>query len=140
MLKGTEQKKVLRVIDANFNRTKEGLRVCEDLCRFIWGNKKPTEQYKRIRHQLTRTIEDLMSVKSLVAARDILRDVGKKSINVEMRREDVAGVFYANSQRTKESIRVLEEFSKLFNPELAQRLKRLRYQVYALEKEIISRL
>jgi hypothetical protein len=48
-------------------------------------------------------------------------------------------VFYANSQRAKESLRVLEEFAKLRDRRLAEDLKKLRYQVYALEKNVIER-
>jgi hypothetical protein len=48
-------------------------------------------------------------------------------------------IYYANSQRVKESIRVLEEFAKLRNKQVAEKLKKLRYRVYALEKKIIER-
>ena len=131
--------KLGRIIDANFNRAKEGLRVCEDICRFIDNNKVLTSQYKSIRHQLTQIISRL-SLPGIVQARDIPGDVGKKSQAMEFKRKNVADIFYANSQRVKESIRVLEEFLKLIDKNLAQDLKQLRYQVYALEQKGAAKL
>jgi thiamine-phosphate pyrophosphorylase len=61
--------------------------------------------------------------------------VGKPSLPRELNREDVADVYFANTQRCKESLRVLEEFLKLIDSDGAQEAKRLRYQLYALEKD-----
>ena len=131
------QLQLWRIIDANLNRAKEGLRVCEDICRFFYNHKTLTSEYKNIRHQLTKIVLKL-SYKELLSARDIVGDVGKKSQPVEFQRKDVADIYYANSQRVKESIRVLEEFLKLIDKNIAQELKQLRYRVYALEKKIVK--
>lgn len=128
-------KNLYRVLDANFNRAKEGLRVCEDICRFWYDDPALTRRYKKIRHELTAVILDLGPAK-LLQARDIAADVGKPSIPAELRRRQMKDIFYANAQRVKESMRVLEEFSKLLDPRLAQRLKKLRYQIYELERRI----
>ena len=128
------------MIDANLNRTKEALRVCEDTARFIFNSKKVTHQYKIIRHKLMVVFKGLGLPKTLVIeARDIERDVGKKSIRPEFQRKNVRDVFYANSQRIKESLRVLEEFTKLLSGHSAQEFKKLRYRIYALEKEIVEK-
>ena len=131
-------KKFDRIIDANFNRAKEGLRVCEDVCRFILDRKSFTQNYKNVRHQLTEIISSLNILK-VIRSRDIGRDVGRKSSATEFKRSGAMDIFYANSQRAKESIRVLEEFTKLRNKQLAEDLKKLRYKVYALEKKVIER-
>ena len=131
------KQKLWRVIDANLNRAKEGLRVCEDVCRFFYNYKTLTAQYKNIRHQLTRIALQL-SQQELLQARDIVGDIGKKSHPIEFQRKDVADIFYANSQRAKESIRVLEEFLKLIDKDIAQELKQLRYKIYALEKKVVE--
>lgn len=133
------KKEFLRIIDANFNRCKEGLRVCEDVCRFIWDNKTQTKKIKNIRHRLTGIIENVGLV-DIVKARNIAGDVGKKTTPIESQRKNIKDVFYANIQRVKESMRVLEELTKLENPSLAEDLKKLRYHIYALEKEIVSGL
>lgn len=127
-----------RLIDANFNRAKEGLRVCEDVCRFVWDAKQPTRNYKDIRHELTSIISS-MKIAKIIQARDIAGDVGRASTAAEFRRQGVRDIFYANSQRVKESVRVLEEFAKLKNKRSSQDLKRLRYRIYALEKNALKR-
>lgn len=132
--------KIYRIIDANLNRTKEGLRVCEDIARFIFDNKKATKQYKVIRHQLFDALESFdIGQASFIKARDIRRDVGQGSTVTEFKRDTVRDIFYANSQRAKESIRVLEEFTKLLNRKPAQQFKKLRYKIYALEKDIVKK-
>lgn len=126
-----------RVMDANFNRAKEGLRVCEDICRFVYDQKQWTKDFKTIRHQLTASAVRLDS-KRLVAARQVRGDVGRKTVNSELARRKIDDIFYANSQRVKESIRVLEEFAKLKHKGVAEDFKRLRYRMYALEKKIAA--
>lgn len=127
-----------RVMDANFNRAKEGLRVCEDVCRFVLDAKGSTRGYKNARQQLTKMAESL-KILEVIRSRDIEHDVGRGSTTVERKRKNAMDIFYANSQRVKESVRVLEEFAKLRNQKLAESLKRLRYRVYALEKNVIER-
>jgi len=127
-----------RVMDANFNRAKEGLRVCEDVCRFVLDAKSPTRGYKSVRHQLTEMIASL-KILEVIRSRNIEEDVGRGSTSFEFKRKSPMDIFYANSQRVKESMRVLEEFAKLHDKKLAEGLKRLRYKVYALEKNVIER-
>ncbi len=131
--------KIRRVVDANYNRAKEGLRVCEDIARFVLDDGALTARYKRVRHGLTQAVE-AFGLKEIVTARDILKDVGRATLSSESRRSSVGDLLYANSQRAKESLRVLEEFAKLVNINAAEKLKRLRYAVYDLEKESLGRL
>lgn len=131
-------RRVDRIIDANFNRAKEGLRVCEDVCRFIFDAGHLTRSYKTARHRLTEVMR-MLKIPELIRSRDIVKDVGRASTSVEFKRKDAMDIFYANSQRVKESIRVLEEFTKLRDPKLAEQLKQLRYKIYALEKNVIER-
>lgn len=138
MRKVTAQE-LCRVVDANYNRAKEGLRVCEDLCRFVLDDKILTPRFKRIRHELAGVIE-VFGIKEIVSARNILKDVGKTTLDEESKRFSVEDLLYSNAQRVKESLRVLEEFAKLVNIKAAERLKRLRYKFYDLEKETLGRL
>ena len=64
MVKDCESK-FLRVIDANFNRAKEGLRVCEDVCRFWLDEEVLTKKFKSLRHRLTDEIK-VLGLKSLI--------------------------------------------------------------------------
>ena len=132
-------KALWRVLDANFNRAKEALRVCEDVSRFVMDAPKLTSGYKKVRHGLNEVLV-VLGKEDLLRARDIVGDVGRKTTGSESRRADIKSIFYANSQRAKESLRVLEECTKLLNIKTAERLKRLRYTVYDLEKEAFSQL
>ncbi|MBF0385234.1 MAG: thiamine-phosphate pyrophosphorylase [Candidatus Omnitrophica bacterium] len=133
------KQKILRVLDANFNRAKEGLRVCEDICRFWLNDVKLSKGYKDIRHKLTEAINTL-ELKALIASRDIEGDVGKGSSLSEKDRKGLSDIFFANSQRVKESTRVLEEFAKLLDKDISGRIKEVRYGAYDLEKKIAGRL
>ena len=132
-------KNLFRIIDVNINRAREGLRVCEDICRFFYNEKSVTQKYKNIRHILTEILFQL-DINAFVKARDAVKDVGKISSKSEMQRKNVNDIFYANSQRVKESIRVLEECSKLLEIKASQRFKELRYDIYTLEKRIMKNL
>jgi hypothetical protein len=58
----------------------------------------------------------------------------------EMSRRDAADIFIANMQRVKESLRVLEEFAKLFDASFALKFQRLRFKTYAVEKDAVAGL
>lgn len=127
---------VLRIIDANINRAKEGLRVCEEVIRFIVRDKALTSRFKDIRHKLEGFTGAYRRDPRLLRERESRSDVGRAIPSVtEMRRDGWKDIFSANLQRVKESIRVLEEFSKLDDRRRARGLKELRYTVYELEKK-----
>lgn len=131
------EKRLCRILDANFNRAKEGLRVCEDICRFILDRKALTQSFKEVRHDLTQAMS-CWGIREFIRARDIEGDVGKKTTAGELKRSEAEDIFLANIQRAKESVRVLEEFAKLKNIPAARRLKNLRYRLYALEKKVVA--
>ncbi len=137
MRKTVESKQLLRIIDANFNRAKEGLRVCEDVARYGLDRQTLTREFKSIRHGLTNMVGSL-KIADLLNARDIEGDVGRGSTKSEFARGDLKDIFYANAQRVKESLRVLEEVTKLLDASCARKIKELRYKVYALEQKIIT--
>jgi len=131
-------KKIYRILDANFNRAKEGLRVCEDVCRFILDSKPLTKKYKDIRHNLTNIMSSL-NLMEIIKFRNIQQDVGRPSSIAELQRKEIKDIFYANSQRVKESLRVLEECLKIVKKSLSLELKEMRYNIYAIEKKIIEK-
>lgn len=139
MIARTSAIQIYRVIDANFNRAKEALRVCEDVTRFILDDKNLSRRFKYLRHQLTGVLSAL-PFDQLIRNRDIVSDVGRGSISTELKRKDWPDIFYANIQRSKESVRVLEECVKLFNTKLAVRFKKMRYTLYALEKKVVGQI
>lgn len=129
-------RKIIRLIDANVNRCMEGLRVLEDINRFILDDAYITKSLKNIRHNLIKAFYELpISLKERFSARDILRDVGKFSNRQEFLRRSYLDIYFINLQRVKESLRVLEEFSKLYNSDVSKKFKILRYKIYELEKK-----
>lgn len=134
-------KGIYRIIDANLNRVMEGIRVCEDIARFSSDNERLTFRLKDLRHEIFSTIKDLRRehLKELVASRD-LHDVGMKSVKTEKIRENMVDLFLANTQRGKESLRVLEEVLKLFDQELSQKFKKFRFKLYEIEKAAVKEL
>ncbi len=134
-------KPIYRIIDANYNRLKEGLRVCEDILRFAFSDKELTSKIKKLRHQVTDALKkESFNFKDIIITRDSGLDVGRQPDSLEARRGDITDIFYANLQRSKESIRVLEEFFKLINKDISKELKLARYKLYELEKKIITKL
>jgi len=131
-------KKLFRIIDANINRSQEGLRVCEDIVRFYLDDKRLTHFFKSARHEVYE-INKVLGKKKIkpLYARNVKSDKGKKTTPSEKRRKDIADIFGANAQRSKESIRVLEEISKLVDKKISERFKKLRFRIY--EKEKITR-
>jgi len=112
-----------RILDANFNRTKEGLRVCEDISRYAWDNTSLTKAYKTLRHELTDVLKGMGPAK-ILEERHIQGDVGRATTSAELKRSNLDDVFWANNQRVKESLRVLEEVMKLSSPQTAQAFKK----------------
>lgn len=129
-----------RIIDANINRAKEGLRVCEEITRFILNSKSLTAEFKRLRHEIGAIAKGLTDKRGLLLARESAKDVGRDICAGELQRSGVFDIFFANIQRVKESIRVLEEFSKLLNKSIALRFKKARYDIYQIEKEASSKI
>jgi hypothetical protein len=132
---------VYRIIDANLNRVMEGIRVCEDIIRFSSDNEELTRDLKNLRHEVFEAIKDLRKehLEELVSSRD-LDDVGIKSTPSEKTRENLVDLFLANTQRGKESLRVLEEVLKLFDQDLSQKFKEFRFKLYEVEKSAVGQL
>lgn len=133
------QQKIFRVVDVNFNRCKEGLRVVEDIFRFIIEDDDLRKQLRKMRHSLDKMVNQKGFIDKLIASRDSGNDLGKNIDLLEVKRKNVAQIFYVNLQRVKESLRVLEEFLKLINIEKVKVIKKLRYQIYELEQNALQK-
>lgn len=137
MRKNSLKASVARIIDANLNRVKEGLRVCEEITRFLANNRRLTSSFKDLRHRLDSALKHLPASRELLIERDVSSDVGRRILGRELKRAGVSGIFFANIQRVKESARVLEEFSKLYSEKAALIFKDIRYRIYELEKRFL---
>jgi thiamine-phosphate pyrophosphorylase len=137
---------VFRIMDASANRSREGLRVVEDYCRFVWDDSFLCEQLKTVRHELAAALQTL-NADEWIRFRDTQQDVGTQiSTQAEHSRGSNFDVVVASLKRIEEAFRSLEEYSKLIelNPTPAisspsHCIEQLRYRVYTIEKAIITR-
>ena len=132
--------KLLQVIDANYNRAKEAVRVAEDIARFYFKDTRLTARFKRLRHDLTKTLLGFkVPYRKFVEARNSEEDVGAKSLIQDKKRVGWQDLFSSNLKRAEEATRVLEEFSKMVEPSKTRSLQRIRFRLYELEKESIRK-
>lgn len=123
---------LFRVVDANLNRLKEGIRVVEDILRYRDNNKELSSKLKELRHAAQVT-----NSKELLEYRDSTNDVLRSSIKSELNRNGIDAIILANFKRAQESSRVLEELYKLENADLSENFKYIRYELYMLEKKVL---
>jgi thiamine-phosphate pyrophosphorylase len=128
------KKNIYRVIDANLNRSKEGLRVIEDTFRFIIEDDKLRQEIRNIRHCLD-SLKKIKLFKLAIFDRDSEKDLGSKLDVLELNRKNYFDILYVNFQRVKESLRVMEEFLKVICPAKVKQIKKLRYDIYAVERK-----
>jgi hypothetical protein len=122
------QNNTYRIIDANLNRLREGIRVVEDIFRYIYNDKELSTKLKNLRH-LSR-VENFYEI---LSSRDVQNDVLKESIKSEQNRDDLNSILIANFKRAQESARVLEELLKLYSIKDSENFKYIRYELYNLE-------
>ena len=136
------KQQLFQIIDANLNRAREGLRVCEDLARFAIADKNITKSLKIIRHAVTRPLLDSkkLPLKRLLQMRDTKKDALKLVDFKKRKGTDIAAIFMSNIERVKESLRVLEECCKIIDENISRKYRRLRFAVYDVEKRAIEKM
>ncbi len=154
--------RIIRLLDANFNRAREGLRVMEDAARFVLDDPALTETAKQLRHRLTATALSLPVAARFSLDRDTTGDVGTSlTVPTEQDRQDLPAVLNAEFGRVTEALRALEEYSKLLehsglsaqdsaretggslSPQssvLSPVFKQIRYEVYTFHANLLRRL
>ncbi len=141
----SDQTAACRIIDAAANRAREGLRVVEDYVRFTLDDAHLSRLLKLTRHQLS-AITQILDSQGLIASRDTEADVGTElHTQSEMTRATPLDVAQASLKRAQEAARTLEEFSKVVTGtvppgevSVPERFGRLRYDLYSLEKAILT--
>ena len=133
-----------RLMDANFNRVCEGLRVIEDWFRFASPNPDLVSFAKSLRHRIRQQPAvfwpQLPSLQ--LNRRNALNDCGPAVTDqLQMLGETVRAypgtdaLITANCKRIQEGLRTLEEICRLIGQiDLSNLLEQCRYQSYELEK------
>ncbi|BAZ47735.1 thiamin-phosphate pyrophosphorylase [Nostoc sp. NIES-4103] len=128
------QQVVYRILDANLDRAREGLRIIEEWCRFGLNNAQLTGECKQMRQEIA-----IWHTAEIRAARDTPGDRGTELTHPqEEQRSSVKSLLQANLCRVQEALRVLEEYGKLYHPNMGTAFKQMRYRVYTLESNIMA--
>ncbi|MBF2022653.1 MAG: thiamine phosphate synthase [Hydrococcus sp. C42_A2020_068] len=129
-----QQFAIERILDANLDRAREGLRIVEEWCRFGLNDSQLAEKCKQMRQEIASWHSS-----ELRLARDTLEDVGTGlSHPQEETRSSVEQILQANLCRTQEAMRVLEEYGKLYKSGMGEAFKQMRYQVYIMESTLLT--
>jgi hypothetical protein len=126
------ENEIKRILDANLNRCREGLRVVEDSLRFILSDEVLYKKARAIRHETDKILRQYYG--DLIKERDTFSDSGRKM--PENLKKNLNAVIIANFKRAQESLRVLEEYSKTVFPEASPEFKKQRYNAYNTEKKV----
>lgn len=131
---------IARIIDANANRAREGLRTLEDIARFALDDADLSGRAKALRHRLRAAIEGLaIGSGALLGARDTPGDVGTAITTAgERDRRGLAHVGQAAAARASEALRAIEELAKTLGREGGAPFEAMRYEVYELERLIVG--
>lgn len=130
---------VARILDANFNRAREALRVIEDYARFVQDDPASCELVKNLRHDLVGCMRRLPG-DALLSARNTPGDVGTNIFTAsEQCRADARDVCIAACKRLPEAFRAIEEYGKTVDARFAAEIEALRYRGYELEQRMLMR-
>ena len=128
-----EQQAVQRLLDANLDRAREGLRVVEDWCRFGLDRADLVARLKDLRQRLGQCHREVYKL-----ARDTAGDVAAGMAHPAQQQRVLASqVVAANCGRVQEALRVLEEFGRGLDDTLAAEAAAIRYALYDLEVELL---
>jgi len=136
------QRDARRMLDANANRAAEGLRVLEDVARFLIDDATAARRAKELRHRVRTLVPD-----DAVAARASDEDVlAATTLPGDGGRPRLIDLIRANAARAQEALRAAEESARLLGADqsgggaIAAGLEQVRYSAYHLESALLSRL
>ena len=121
--------RVARLIDANLDRAREGLRVVEDWCRFGLERDDLVISLKDWRQRLGKLHQERYK-----RARSTVTDPGAGLEHpAQLDRHSPRQVVEANCGRVQEALRVLEEYGRNVDAPLSAEAAAIRYGLYDLE-------
>lgn len=123
------------MFDANLNRAREAVRLCEDWSRFALNDGSISADLKTLRHDLAAAT--MFHAEHALPHRDTPGDVGTVNTTpAETSRTGLAHAVRAAGKRFGEAARVVEETLKTVAPEQAALVEQIRYRFYDLERRI----
>jgi len=130
---------ILRILDASFNRAREGLRVVEDGLRFSLNDRPLTFQIKKLRHDLSKTVFSYLTPEDLNRSRQVLLDSSRHD-DFRGEKYRLTEIIMRNLRRTGEALRTMEEYAKNISPALSNKIHHLRFNLYQIEKQVTLKL
>jgi len=132
-----KQVDILRVIDANFNRVREAIRVIEDIVRFSNSETTIAKELRKIRHSFTLTYMKFFDSIPIIR-RDVFSDTGKD--NKPFSATSVKQILLRNFLRAEEGLRCIEECSIIVCPLSTSFWQKIRFQLYHLEQTLMKKI
>jgi thiamine-phosphate pyrophosphorylase len=129
----TDRAAIDRLLDANLDRAREGLRVLEDWSRVALERSDLVARLKDLRQRLGALHRDHYKQARRTAA-DPSNGLAHPA---QAERRQPAQVVAANAARVQEALRVLEEFGRLEAGPMAAEAAAIRYTLYDLEVELL---
>lgn len=109
----------------------------EEYCRFGLNHAALSGRAKQLRHRLCAAVSRL-DAGALLCARDTDGDVGKTAtVAGQLKRCSIEDCFTAAAKRASEALRALAEAAQAVDAELAATAEQLRFEAYALEKDVV---
>ncbi len=134
-------KEMNRLLDANINRVSEGIRVIEDIARFVYNQKEFSKELREKRHYLRKLF--IQKDNDFLNSRDTKKDVGIEITKDSLldKKSNIKHVVLGNFKRIQEGLRSIEEISKIScDYSISKEVEALRYSFYNLEKEFMGSL
>lgn len=128
-----EEVPIWRLLDANVNRAREGLRVIEDTARFVLDKPAMAKAVRRLRHRLDEMVRH--HYKTLLQHRNVKDDSGRRNPSPNYK-GGVHDLLAANFKRCEEALRALEEYGRVISPATVTQGRALRFEVYGWEKKL----
>ncbi|MGQ9664950.1 MAG: thiamine phosphate synthase [bacterium] len=126
------------VLDVNLNRLTESLKFLEDYIRFEMRVTFLLDRIRTIRSDFLE-LKKMLPIAHLIKYRKSEIDLGRQPAFDSISRDNDADLIFANFSRAKESARIIEEILRRRDKRLSKKIKKIRFQIYDLEKSVIEK-
>lgn len=126
------------VLDVNLNRLTESLKFLEDYIRFEMRDRSLLDRTRTMRKDFL-GLKRMLPIVHLVRHRKSELDLGRHPAFDSISRNNDADLIFANFSRAKESARGIEEILRRREKRLSKIIKKIRFQIYDLEKLVIEK-
>ncbi|MEO0206877.1 MAG: thiamine phosphate synthase [candidate division WOR-3 bacterium] len=126
------------ILDVNLNRLTESLKLLEDYIRFETKDLSCLGKIRKLRSEFLK-VKQAIPVYSLVSHRKSAADPGRTPAFDRIPRKSGDDLLIANLSRAKESARIVEEIMRQRNRNLSKSIKKIRFEIYDIEKILIEK-